>query len=270
MSLYSSPSASMPSSSVTNGNHTSAISSVTSQSATLLSLTSTLYQQRSSIPGASSTTHTSNPSPGHISSADTSSTRSPTPSSTSGIATPSSGSTLFSQVGALPDNNTPIQTVSLSQGHTNAASTATSLSNTSQSPSQVNTPFNQSGHTTSVGLITALSFVGGLLAVLMTYFTLRYRRPNHRHRASSPSINSVLSTKEVALSPPSSFESRASRSAPLSIADTGRFGDCSVSASAEASPAQDTNSCDSMCSQDSKTDARLNRTSPSSEIGLAL
>ncbi|KAI6039542.1 hypothetical protein EDC04DRAFT_1699251 [Pisolithus marmoratus] len=288
----------MPSSSATNHDRPLVVSSaISAGSIPFLAPRGTIFLRRCT--GNTCNAETSSTPPGHTSSTDTPSIpSSPSPtnkhnptthqqsSRASWIATTSYENPYTNQAGTSLGSSTSTPIMPTSITHTpiattpptfgpqsvryNASTTITS-SNLSQSPSQASTPSNQSSHTTSVGLIVALTLVGGLFVALMTYLTLRYRRRIHRRRSSSPLINSVLSRKQFALSLLGGFGSRASRStSPSMTIVVEHTRDRSASASAGVSPASDTSSCELIFPQDSQRDARFSRTPPSSKIGLAL
>lgn len=274
MSLYSHSPTPMPSPSVTNDDRTLVVPSVMSSAVGSVSFPTprnTLFLRRRR--GATCTARPSSMPPGRAALTDTSSLPSPhsradkdhsttyqRSSNTFGIATTPCGSPYPSQSGTSLGDSTSIPIMSLSQSARNDASTTVTPSYPSQSPSQINTSSNQSGHTTSIGLIVALAIVGGLLVALMTYLTLCCRRRIRRRRASSPLIHSVLSAKALALSPPGGFKSTASRSTSSSMATVIKSsGDHSASPSTGVTPARD-----------SPSNVRFSRTPPSSKIGLAL
>ncbi|KAI6028205.1 hypothetical protein EDC04DRAFT_157913 [Pisolithus marmoratus] len=298
MFLYNYFSSPMPSSSVTNYDRSLVVSSVISAgSIPFLAPRGTIFLRRCT--GNTCTVETPSTPPGHTSSTDTPSIPSP-PSPTnkhnlttyqqssraSWVATTSYenlytnragtslGSSTSTPIMPAPITHTPIAAASPTFGPQSVRyqlSTTITSSKLSQSPSQASTPSNQSSHTTSVGLIAALTLVGGLFVALMTYLTLRYRRRIHRRRSSSPLINSVLSRKQFALSLLGGLGSRVSRpTSPSMTIVIEHTRDRSASASAGVSPASDTSSCESTFPQDSQPDARFSRTPPSSKIGLAL
>ncbi|KAI6028207.1 hypothetical protein EDC04DRAFT_158004 [Pisolithus marmoratus] len=276
MSLYSHSSTPMPSPSVTNDDRTLVVPSVMSSAVGSVSFPaprSTLFLRRrrgttctarpsSTPPGRAALTDASFLPSSHLQADKDHSTTYQRSSNTFGIAAIPCESPYPSQSGTSLGDSTSISIMSLSQSARNDASMTVTPSYPSQSPSQINTSSNQSGHTTSTGLIVALTLVGGLLVALMTYLTLCCRRRirRRRRRASSPLIHSVLSAKASALSPPGGFKSTASRSTSSSMATVIKSsGDHSAYPSTGVTPARD-----------SSSNVRFSRTPPSSKIGLAL